>query len=281
MSKVNSIKYNFTLNLVNTVVGLLFPIVTFPYVSRIIMADGIGKIQFLQSIINCIVLFSALGIPLYAVREIAKVRDNIEQRSKLAIEILLLHTFLSILGYIAVYIIALTVENVKSDASLFLLLSVNIFLSAIGVAWFYQAMEDFKYITIRSLVVKLLSLIALFTLVHSKDDLFIYAGITVMAEVGSNVLNFFRLRQFVTIQAITCKELNIWRHLRPALKIFLLNIIVCIYVNMDSIMLGLLSSQVAVGYYTAATRLTKALLGIISSFGASLLPSFTICADSK
>lgn len=275
MSKVNSIKYNFTLNLVNTVVGLLFPIVTFPYVSRIIMADGIGKIQFLQSIINCIVLFSALGIPLYAVREIAKVRDNIEQRSKLAIEILLLHTFLSILGYIAVYIIALTVENVKSDASLFLLLSVNIFLSAIGVAWFYQAMEDFKYITIRSLVVKLLSLIALFTLVHSKDDLFIYAGITVMAEVGSNVLNFFRLRQFVTIQAITCKELNIWRHLRPTLKIFLLNIIVCIYVNMDSIMLGLLSSQVAVGYYTAATRLTKALLGIISSLGAVLLPRFT------
>lgn len=274
MSKINSIKYNFALNLANTVVGLLFPIVTFPYVSRIIMADGIGQIQFFQSIINCIVLFSALGIPLYAVREIARVRDDVEQRSKLTIEILLLHTLLSVLGYVAVYIIVLTVGKVKADALLFVLLSANILLSAIGVAWFYQAIEDFKYITIRSLVVRLLSLIALFTLVHSKDDLFVYAGITVMAEVGSNVLNFFRLRKFVTLQAITFKNLNIQRHLRPALKIFVLNIIVCIYVNIDSIMLGFLSSQVAVGYYAAATRLTKALLGVISSLGIVLLPRF-------
>ena len=88
-----SVKVNYIFNLLNTAVGLLFPIVTFPYVTRIIMADGLGRIQFLGSVINYITLLSALGIPLYAVREIARVRDNVAARNKTTIEILLLHLF--------------------------------------------------------------------------------------------------------------------------------------------------------------------------------------------
>lgn len=271
----SSIRRNFFLNLINTVTGLIFPLITFPYASRILMADGIGQVQFFQSIIDYISLCTALGIPLYAVREIAKIRDNKELRSKTTIEILLLHAILTLVGYVIVFIIAEIVVKIKIDAPLFLLLSTALFFNTIGVAWFYQAIEDFKYITLRSLVVKIVCLIALFIFVRTKHDLFYYAAILVIATVGNGIFNFIRLRKYVKLSKSDFKHLNIWKHLIPALKIFILNLIISIYVHLDSVMLGFLKNEESVGYYTAVTRLTKAILGIVSSLGTVLLPRFS------
>lgn len=270
-----SIKNNFLLNLSTTITGLLFPLITFPYASRILMADGIGQVQFFQSIIDYVSLCTALGIPLYAVREIARIRDNKELRSRTTIEILLLHAILTLVGYIVVFILAKTVAKIEIDASLFFLLSTTLFFNTIGVAWFYQAIEDFKYITLRSLFVRILSLVALFIFVKTKQDLFYYAGILVIGTVGNNIFNFFRLRKYIKLIKGEFKRLNLLRHLIPALKIFILNLVISIYVNLDSVMLGFLKNEESVGYYAAATRLTKAILGIVSSLGAVLLPRFS------
>ena len=269
-----SIKNNFLLNLSTTITGL-FPLITFPYASRILMADGIGQVQFFQSIIDYVSLCTALGIPLYAVREIARIRDNKELRSRTTIEILLLHAILTLVGYIVVFILAKTVAKIEIDASLFFLLSTTLFFNTIGVAWFYQAIEDFKYITLRSLFVRILSLVALFIFVKTKQDLFYYAGILVIGTVGNNIFNFFRLRKYIKLSKGEFKRLNLLRHLIPALKIFILNLVISIYVNLDSVMLGFLKNEESVGYYAAATRLTKAILGIVSSLGAVLLPRFS------
>ncbi|WP_342991899.1 flippase, partial [Bacteroides fragilis] len=258
-----------------TITGLLFPLITFPYASRILMADGIGQVQFFQSIIDYVSLCTALGIPLYAVREIARIRDNKELRSRTTIEILLLHAILTLVGYIVVFILAKTVAKIEIDASLFFLLSTTLFFNTIGVAWFYQAIEDFKYITLRSLFVRILSLVALFIFVKTKQDLFYYAGILVIGTVGNNIFNFFRLRKYIKLSKGEFKRLNLLRHLIPALKIFILNLVISIYVNLDSVMLGFLKNEESVGYYAAATRLTKAILGIVSSLGAVLLPRFS------
>lgn len=270
-----SIKNNFLLNLSTTITGLLFPLITFPYASRILMADGIGQVQFFQSIIDYVSLCTALGIPLYAVREIARIRDNKELRSRTTIEILLLHAILTLVGYIVVFILAKTVAKIEIDASLFFLLSTTLFFNTIGVAWFYQAIEDFKYITLRSLFVRILSLVALFIFVKTKQDLFYYAGILVIGTVGNNIFNFFRLRKYIKLSKGEFKRLNLLGHLIPALKIFILNLVISIYVNLDSVMLGFLKNEESVGYYAAATRLTKAILGIVSSLGAVLLPRFS------
>ena len=270
-----SIKNNFLLNLSTTITGLLFPLITFPYASRILMADGIGQVQFFQSIIDYVSLCTALGIPLYAVREIARIRDNKELRSRTTIEILLLHAILTLVGYIVVFILAKTVAKIEIDATLFFLLSTTLFFNTIGVAWFYQAIEDFKYITLRSLFVRILSLVALFIFVKTKQDLFYYAGILVIGTVGNNIFNFFRLRKYIKLSKGEFKRLNLLRHLIPALKIFILNLVISIYVNLDSVMLGFLKNEESVGYYAAATRLTKAILGIVSSLGAVLLPRFS------
>lgn len=271
----SSLKKNFLLNLLNTISGLLFPLITFPYASRILLAEGIGQVQFFQSIIDYIALFAALGIPLYAVREVAKIRDSKEERSKVTSEILLLHALLTLAGYFCVFILVIFVAKIQVDIPLFLLLSTTLFFNAIGVPWFYQAVEDFKYITIRTLVVRIFSLISLFVFVKTKDDLMYYAVITVIANVGGNIFNFFRLRKYLDISILSIRNLEFKRHISPALQVFVLNLIVSIYINLDSVMLGFLKDQEAVGYYAGATKLTKAMLGVVASLGAVLLPRFS------
>ncbi|MEF9986826.1 MAG: flippase [Bacteroidales bacterium] len=273
--RVASVKKNYILNLVNTVSGLLFPLITFPYASRILLAEGIGQVQFFDSIIGYILLISSLGIPLYAVRELARVRDNAQMRSKVATEIILLHTFLTIIAYFIVFIIAAYVTKIKADVPLFLLLSTSLFFTAIGVQWFYQAIEDFKYITIRSIFIKVLATIALFVFVKEKQDIMWYAGINVAASVGNNIFNFIRLRKYITLTGLYFSQLNIARHIKPSLKLFSLNLIISIYILLDSVMLGFLSGDQAVGFYTAASKLTKMSMGIVTALGTVLLPRFS------
>lgn len=269
---VSSVKKNFALNLINTISGLLFPLITFPYASRILLAEGIGQVQFFQGIIGYIALCTALGIPMYAIREIARVRNDRERCSRTSVEILLLHSGLTLIGYAIVAVLVATVTQIQVNIPLFLLLSTNLFFTAIGATWFYQGIEDFKYITIRAIVVRLFSLVCLFIFVKEKSDLFYYAAISVTAEVGSNLFNFFRLRKYIDFSRLRLKELHPLRHLKPALRIFAMNLVVSIYVNLDSVMLGFLKDETAVGYYAASTRLTKSILGVVQSLGTVLLP---------
>lgn len=273
--KTTSVKANYILNLANTVSGILFPLITFPYAARVILADGIGQVQFLDSIVGNILLITSIGIPLYAIREVAKVRHDPLLRSKTAIEILLLHASLTVLAYLIIFTIVATVPRIKADAPLFLLLSSSIFFTAIGAQWFYTAIEDFKYITLRSIFVKIVAAAALFIFVKDRNDIMWYAGIIVSASVGNNLFNFIRLRKHVSIRGLKFSELNIRRHFKPSLKIFALNLVISVYVQLDSIMLGFLKNDEVVGYYAVASKLTKMILGIVTALGTVLLPRFT------
>lgn len=273
-----SVKANYFFNLVNTLAGILFPLITFPYASRIMEADGIGQIGFFSSIITYISLFTSLGIPIYAIREIARVRDDSVLMSKTAVEILLLHTGLTIVGYIVVGIICMTVAKVTDDIPLFLILSLSIFFTAIGCEWFYRGIEDFRYITIRGLIVRVLYVVLLFTLVHSKSDLLIYAGLTVLGTVGNNIFNFFRLHKYISPRLINFKELKVSRHITPAIRIFALNLVISLYVNLDTVMLGFLKDSLSVGYYEGATKITKLVLGVVQALQAAMIPRFSYLA---
>ena len=136
MSK--SLKKNYLFNLANTISSMIFPLITFPYAARVMMADGIGQVNFFTSIISYISLFTCLGIPLYAVREIAKVRDDSKKLVQTTTEILLLHLCLTFFGYVVVFVMALFVDKVSADVPLFLILSTSLLFTALGCEWFYQ-----------------------------------------------------------------------------------------------------------------------------------------------
>ena len=267
-----SLKANYLFNLANTISGLLFPLITFPYASRILLADGIGQINFFQSIIQYITLLTCLGIPMYAIREVAKIRENIEERNKVTVEILLLHASLTVVGYIIMILLVATVTKIQVDILLFLLLSTTIFFTAIGCEWFYQGVEDFKYITIRGLIVKTISVILLFLLVKTKEDIMWYAAYSVFGVLGGNVFNFVRLRKYISIKTLPFRELHPLRHLLPALHVFVLNLVISIYVQLNTVMLGFMADTTAVGLFTAASKLSHMVLGIVGALGTAMLP---------
>ena len=267
-----SVKVNFVFNLINTISGLLFPLITFPYASRVFMSEGIGQVNFYTSIINYIALFSCIGIPLYGIREIARVRDSQVDLSRTTVEILLLNLLLNVIGYFAVAIICLTVARVQANIPLFLVLSAIIALTTIGCSWFYNGIEEFKYITIRNLIVKIIAVIYLFYAVKTQDDLLQYGIYTVLGTIGNNIFNFLRLRKHIDLSLFGLRDLNIGRHFKPAIAIFAFNLVTSIYLNLDKVMLGFIQNDQAVGYYTAATNLSHILLYAVTSLGAVLLP---------
>ena len=267
-----SLKVNYIFNMLNTVTGLLFPLITFPYASRIMLADGIGQVNFFQSIIQYITLLTCLGIPMYAIRKIASVRDNVAERNKVAVEILLLHSTLSLIGYVIVALLAAFVSDIQVNIPLFFILSLTIFFTAIGCEWFYQGMEDFKYITVRGLIVKTIAVILLFVFVRTKEDILWYAGYLVFGILGGNVFNFIRLRKYISWRDLPFKELHPLVHLKPALHIFVLNLVISLYVNLNSIMLGFMADNTSVGLFTAATKLSHVLLSLVSALGTVMLP---------
>ena len=265
-----SIKKNYIYNLINTISSLLFPILTFPYASRIMMAEGIGLVNFYQSIIQYISLIASLGIPLYAVREIGKVRNNIELCSKTALEILVLHLILTLTGYLLVIILSLTTPQIQANIPLFLILSLTLVFTAIGCEWFYQGIEDFKYITIRGLIIKSAAIIYLFIFVKSADDILLYGIYCVVGVLGGNIYNFIRLKKYISRKSL--KGITPLKHLKPALKIFFLNLIISLYINLNSVMLGFIKGTEDVGYFTAATRLSQMILGISGALSTVMLP---------
>lgn len=267
-----SVKVNYILNLINTGTQMLFPLITFPYVCRVIEADGIGQINFFQSIISYISLFTCLGIPMYAIREIARDRSDVVQMNRTAMEILLLHSMLTLVGYAIVAILCLTVPQIQVNIPLFLILSLTIFFTAIGCEWFYQGIEDFKYITIRGLIIKTVSVVLLFIFVKSKTDLLYYGCYTVFGVLGGNIFNFFRLRKYIHRKNIIFSELHIKRHIKPVLKVFSFSVVTSIYLQLNTVLLGFLKNALAVGYFAAATKVMQMLLTMSACLGSVMMP---------
>ncbi len=277
-----SVKVNYILNLINTGTQMLFPLITFPYVCRVIEADGIGQINFFQSIISYISLFTCLGIPMYAIREIARDRSDVVKMNRTAMEILLLHSMLTLVGYAIVAILCLTVPQIQVNIPLFLILSLTIFFTAIGCEWFYQGIEDFKYITIRGLIIKTVSVVLLFIFVKSKTDLLYYGCYTVFGVLGGNIFNFFRLRKYIHRENIIFSELHIKRHVKPVLKVFSFSVVTSIYLQLNTVLLGFLKNALAVGYFAAATKVMQMLLMMSSCLGSVMMPRAShLIAENK
>ena len=272
-----NLKKNFIMNFIKILINLLFPLITFPYISRILLPEGIGRVAFVQSINNYFLLFINLGIPLYGIREIARVRNNGLEKSKVFSEILFLNIFTTIIG-ITFYFIFYQLNMITDDREIFLIFSVVLLFNFLSVDWFFQGIEDYKYITVRTIIVKIISFIFLIIFVKEKSDICKYAIIVVFSLIGSNFFNIIRALKLVKLEL---KGLNIKRHLKGILIIFSMNLAISIYTNLDSVMLGSYGSKYALGIYSAASKMIHLILGIITSLGAVLLPRISNYISEK
>lgn len=268
--KKKSIALNAFLNGFRSVLNIIFPLITFPYVSRVLSVEGIGKYNFSNSYVSYFVLLAGLGVGTYAVREGAKYRDNKENISKFASEVFTINIVSTFLSYILLFLSLLIFVNLRDYISCILIFSIQIFFTTLGTEWIYSIYEDYSFITLRSVIFQILSIILLFIFVKNSSDYLNYAIITVFSAVGANLINFMFARKKCRIKIIT--RFNWKRHLIPILIIFASNIAITIYVNSDITILGLLKNNYIVGIYSVSTKIYSMIKTLLSSILMVTIP---------
>lgn len=268
--KIRSIKLNFVLNNIRLLLNLLVPLIIFPYISRILGPEGLGKVEFANSIISYFVLFTALGIPTYGIREIARRRDDPVERSKVVWELTLILAATIGIGYAAYAALVCLVPILHKEWLLFCIIAPSMALSDFSYEWFYIGIEDQAYITIRFIAAKIIQVLLVFLCVKNADDFILYAGITAGLSGFSTLFNIVRLRRYVHF--VPAAQLSIRRHIKPILSIFGSLVAINVYQYLDVTMIGALVDDTAVGLYTVANRIVGVIISLVISIGAVMVP---------
>lgn len=270
MAQKHSLKLNFVMNAILTMSSFIFPLISYPYVSRILLPEGTGKVSFATSLIAYFIMFAQLGIPTYGVRACSRVRDDRQALTRTAQELLIINLIMTALSYTALFLALLFVPRLRAERTLYLLVSLSMIFNTIGMEWLYKALEQYTYITVRSIVFKIVALIAMFVLIHSREDYVIYGGITILASSASGICNFVHARRFISLRPVGGYRFQ--PHLKAVAVFFAMACASTVYTNLDTVMLGFMTSDETVGYYNAAVRIKSILVSIVTSLGAVLLP---------
>lgn len=279
MKEKISLKKNYIMNMILTMSTFIFPLLVFPYVSRILLPVGTGKVGFATSIITYFSLFAQLGIPTYGIRACAKVRDDKNELSKTVQEILTINIITCVITYIAFAVVLINSPKMHMEKELYLILSVTILLNSMGIEWLYKALEMYTYIAIRSVIFKILAFVLMIVLVQTSQDYIVYGGLTVLASSASNLLNIFNSKKYIEWKPIKGKQYR--KHLKAIVVFFSMTCATTIYINVDTIMLGILKSDIDVGYYDAAVKVKRVLVSVITSLGTVLLPRVSYYVEKK
>lgn len=278
--KKKSLKRNAFYNGIRRICSVLFPLITFPYVSRVLGVDALGKYNFSSSIIGYMILIAGLGINTYAIRDGSKIRDDKQKLEKFVSEVFTINIISTVFAYIFLLGLLL-IPKISSYSSIILILSIQILFTTIGVEWLYSIFEDYLYITIRSIIFQIISLVLLFLFVHNPNDLIIYAFISTIANTGAYLLNYIRIKKYCNI-SIT-KQLNLKKHMKPILILFASQIAVTIYVNSDITLLGLMRDDYIVGIYSVSVKIYTILKNLLSAIIVVAIPrlSYLVGKESK
>lgn len=267
---MKSIKYNAIVNSILSVANIIFPLITFPYISRVLGVELNGKLSFASSSLTYFSLFATLGLTTYGIKACARVREDRNKLSKTVHELLMINAITTILACIALIVAILTISKFHQEWKLLFIYSWNMILNVVGMNWLYSALEQYDYITKRSIAFKFIGVVLIFIFVHHPADCYKYAIITVFANVGNNILNIIYSRKFITYKWFG--SYNCIQHVEPTLAMFATYLAVNIYSSLDSVMLGFICGDYQVGIYAAAVKIRTVLTTLITSIGTVLLP---------
>lgn len=277
--KKKSIKFNFLMNSLLTASSFIFPLITYPYVSRILGPENIGRVSFATSVVYYFAMFAQLGIPTYGISACARVRDDKKRLSQTVQEIMMINIVMTVIVYAVFAVSLFAVPRLSAEKPLFIITGLTILFNTLGVEWLYKALEQYSYITTVSILFKIVSVAAMFAFVHSPDDYVIYGGISIIAATGSSLMNFIRLRRFVFIRPVG--GYNIKRHLKAIWVFFAMSVATTVYTNLDTVMLGFIKTDADVGYYNTAVKVKNILCSLVTSLGTVLLPRMSCLAEEK
>lgn len=264
-----SIKKNIVYNVFLNISRVIFPLITAPYVSRVLEPDGVGLFNFANTYATYFALFAALGIPLYGIREIAKIRDDSMRQTEFVSEIMSISVIITSICTLLLFISLFFIPQLHENCVIFLVAGTLLYITPFKIDWFYQGKEEFGYIAFRSIFIKTLSVILLFVLVRHKNDLIIYVALNAACQILNELWNFVKLYRSGIHPHFTLKGV---RHIKPLLILFSSSIAIYVYSGIDTLMLGFISGYDDVGYYNCATHITKGLLPLVTSLASVMLP---------
>lgn len=264
-----SIAKNYLYNLAYQILVILLPLITTPYISRILGANNIGIYSYTLSITTFFILFGSLGVALYGQREIAYHQNNKEKYSRLFWEIIILRFTTMFISFIIYYFDFINSSNEYNIYYKILIL--EIISNVIDISWFFQGLEEFKKIVLRNTFIKIISLILIFVLVKTSNDLPVYFWIYTASLFFGNISLWFYLPKY--LDRIKLRELRVFRHLKPTVMLFIPQVAVQLYTVLDKTMIGsIVSDKSEVGFYEQAQKIIKMLLTIITSLGVVMMP---------
>lgn len=268
--KNHSLVFNSVFNVLYKVLNILFPLVTAAYIARIIESELIGEVTLAQNITQYFVLLASLGLPSYGTREIAKKRDQKDASCKVFTELFFLNAISTTVCILVYCILIVSVPSIRNHSVLFLITGINVVLNYINVDWLYQGFEQYRYIAVRSFIVKLFSLLSILVFVRSSSDYLLYALISALALAGNNIYNVLHLKKMeIKIQV---NNIEIKKHLGPVISLLCTTLAIELYTLLDTTMIGIFCTKDNVAFYNYAMRITKSIIAMIAAIGGVLLP---------
>ena len=267
MSK-KSITQNYIYNIMYQFLVMVIPLITTPYLSRVLGAENIGIYSYTLSITTYFILFGSLGVAMYGQREIAFVQNDVKKRSIVFYELLLMR-FITLGISLLLFYFAFCLKG--DYISYFKILILEIIANSLDISWYFQGLEEFKKTVIRNIVVKLVSIICIFAFVRNASDLYRYFIIYVLSTFIGNLTLWFYIPKY--IHRPRMKELKICKHIKPAVLLFIPQIAAQIYLVLDKVMIGaIVLEKSEVGYYEQAQKIIRLLLTIATSLSTVMMP---------
>lgn len=270
MKKQKSIKVNFFMNALLTMSSVVFPLITSSHVARVLGPNGTGIVDFVYPMVMYFSMIAQLGIPTYGIRICAKVRDDKVELSRVVQELLAINMITCVLAYICFFAAIALVPQMQEQKTLFYILGSLILLNTIGVEWLYKGLEEYSYITIRSLIFKVIVLICIVTMIQKESDYVLYGALFIMAQVGSNIVNFLHLHKIIIIKPVGGYHFK--RHLKPIMSFFAMSIATTIYTSVDTTMIRFMKGYAENSFYSQSVKIKTALVNVVTALGAVLLP---------
>ena len=270
------LKNKFVYQLILSGTQVLLPLISYPYITRILGPVNLGKINYIDFLSQLFIIFAAFGIPVYAIREIAVVRNDAAKRAALIQEMVILHSLFALLA--SIIFIFVTIGQWNSSPLLYIFALANILLSAYSFEWYLQGMEAFRFAAIRTICIRIGMLVAFFLLIKNARDYPYYSGIFTTGFLLMAVINGYKV---VSENHFVRQHLKLRKHLRPLWHFFLTTSAISIYIYFDTILLQQLThNEQAVGYYTTTIKLVKICLVVLLAVGSVLMPRLSFLAST-
>ena len=264
---MKSLAKNSIYNIVYTTANIIFPLISSMYVSRILMADGVGKVAYAQNLVSYFVIIAALGSPVYGIRKIAAFQNDEKKTNQFFTQLFTINAISTVISSAAYVTFIFAIEDSQSDLILYLYAGLQLFLNFFNIDWLYKGKEEYGYITLRSILIKILSLFAILIFVKSKEDYIIYAFISGAALCGNYLFNIVHAFKFVSFDF---ENFVVKEHIKPLLILLVGIFLSTGYSMVDVTMLGSMGTDQAIGFYNNAHKainiVTTACIAVSSAF---------------